>query len=230
MYKNIKIGLASAAIVAGLLVSSAVLADEKKGDQGLGDKPAQPQMMVNINPSGHAALRGTIDSVGANSLAVKSWGGLWTVNIASSTKSVRKFGGAANLSEFQKGDWVEAQGKINESAVWTIDATMVRNNSIQTRNAEFSGTISNLSGSSFSLATEKRGTVKVTVNADAKIMVNGKAGAVSDLQNGMKAGVKGVWDRTQTSVAASMVSARTPAPPKPEKGNHGNGNGENQNQ
>ncbi len=227
MRKNKKVALASAIILGGMLLSSPILAQDN--NNGLGnnkdDKEGQ-QQMVNVNASGRVTLRGTLDSIGTNTLTIKSWGGIWNINIATSTKLVRNFGGASNLSEFQKGDWVSVQGKINDSAAWTIDATIVKNSSIQAKNADFSGIISNMSSSTFSLTTAKRGTVQVTVNADAKIIVDHKTGVITDLKNGMVAKIKGVWNRAQSSVAASWISVKTAVATTIEtEKNHGKGKG-----
>ncbi len=208
-----KIVIVSVVLGLGLLVGP-VWAEEmsnKSSEMPHMDKDkSEMGQMVNINPAGRTNLRGTLDSVGSNSLTVKSWGGNWTVNLVSTTKLVRRFGGSSSLSEFQKGDVVEVQGRAETNAVWTINAEGVKDFSIQMKGANFSGTISNLSGGSFSLATKERGTVQVTFKADARVMVNGKAGVAADLANGMQAMVSGVWDRKQSTVLAEKVQAKTP--------------------
>jgi hypothetical protein len=198
---------ATLALFASLAMAETTTSDT--GDHPLTITPAV-KMMVNINASGHAQLSGTIAAVQSNSITVNSWGGVWTANITSDTKLTRRFGGNATISEFAAGDLVMVMGMAHDGSSWTIDAKKIQDMSIQARNASFSGTISGLQGSNFNLATKNRGTVKVTVNSDAKVMVNGKMGSVTDLANDMKASVSGVWDRTQTTVMASKVSARTP--------------------
>ncbi len=168
------------------------------------------KMMVQINASGHATVSGAVAAVQNTSFTVTSWGGVWTINLGSSAKIVRRFGGTSNLSEFAPGDYVTITGTANQSASWTIDADTVRNMSIQTRNAYFSGTISNLNGTTFTLTTQARGNIAVTVPSDAKVMVNGQTSSASSLMNGMTAVVSGVWDRNQSTVSATNVKARTP--------------------
>ncbi len=197
---------------ASLIFTFAAFAqDNNSEDSSHSDESkSETSMQVNINPVGRVNLRGTVDSVKSAVMTVKSWGGTWTVNLSSTTKLVRRFGGTSNTSEIQSGDMVGVEGKISTVASWTIDATNVRDSSIQTRNASFFGTISNLSGSSFTLTTKEKGAVKVTVNLVAKIIVDGKASQVSDLANGMQASVGGVWDRMQSTVLADKVQAKTP--------------------
>ncbi len=174
-----------------------------------GSDPAVRQKLE-INPSGHVSLVGTLKSVATSSLVVTTWGGDWTVNTGSA-KMIRRSGGSSALSEMRAGDEIRLNGKINASSSFTIDATVLRNQSIQAKNAEFSGTVSNLNSasSSFTLSTRKRGDVKVVVNSDARILVNGTSSQISALANGMFAEVRGIWDRSQSDVQASRVIART---------------------
>ena len=81
------------------------------------------KMVVEIGPTGRTLLRGTVTAVGASSLTVKSWGGDWIINIASTTKLMP----GSDMTQFQVGDFVGAQGVTSTTAVWTVDATLVRN-------------------------------------------------------------------------------------------------------
>jgi len=84
----------------------------------------RPQPMVlQVGPEGKVLLRGIVSAVGASSLTVKSWGGDWIVNVHSSARVLPE---NATLSQFAVGDFVGAQGMVNQSALWTIDATLVR--------------------------------------------------------------------------------------------------------
>ena len=209
MFKNKRTAIAL--IAAGVLVLAlASFAGAETSSSTANSASNVHRMALTVSASGKVMLRGTLQSVGTNSIVVTSWGGSWTVNIGSDAKLVRRFGGASSLSEFQAGDDIQVNGAISRAAAWTVDAKIVKDNSIQARNADFTGTISGLNGSAFTLTTPRRGDIKVTVNADAKITVNGKAATVSDLANGQRVRVKGVWDRTQSTVAASNASVYTP--------------------
>lgn len=80
-------------------------------------------MVLEVGPTGRVLMRGTVEAVGTNSLTVKSWGGSWVVNIASTTSLAPK----TDISQFAAGDFVGVQGAMSASAMWTIDATLVRN-------------------------------------------------------------------------------------------------------
>lgn len=85
--------------------------------------PHSMPMVLQVGPGGKALLRGTVDSVSSGSLAVTSWGGVWTINVPSTAKVMPS--GTA-LTDFKTGDSVGVQGAVNTSANWTIDATLVR--------------------------------------------------------------------------------------------------------
>ena len=85
--------------------------------------PRTQPMVLEVSPRGRALLRGTVDSVSADSLTVKSWGGSWTINVSSASKVLPN--GAA-LSSFQQGDFVGVEGTVSQDSSLTIDATLVR--------------------------------------------------------------------------------------------------------
>ncbi|MHB8660404.1 MAG: DUF5666 domain-containing protein [Minisyncoccota bacterium] len=144
------------------------------------------QMVLQVGPKGHILLRGTIDSVSASSITVKSWGGDWTVNVSSSAQVMPQ--GAA-LSSFQQGDFVGVQGTVDQSASWTVDATLVRDwtarqalNQERQQNVQsvrevmqgaprtVQGTVSSLSGESFTLTTASNTAYAVSLTSTAKIL------------------------------------------------------------
>lgn len=126
----ISTGLVAAALSGTLYLASAYAEDqpgamvEKKDRSAIMEKKFYPQpMIVQIGHEGRTLLRGTVATAGTNSLTVKSWGGDWVVNVSSSTKLTS----GSDMTQFQTGDFVGVQGSINQSAAWTIDATLVRN-------------------------------------------------------------------------------------------------------
>ncbi len=172
---------------------------------------------VHIERNGEIKLVGTLTAVSSSTLSVQSWGGIWTVD-ASNVKVVRRFKGESNVSELQVGDQVMIQGQASATGL-TVTARMIHDESIQKRNGEFTGKISDLtaganasSTATFTLTTEKRGAVKVTLTADTKLMINGSlASTTAGLANGMYASVSGIWDRTNSTVIATSVNAKTAA-------------------
>ncbi|MCX6702282.1 MAG: DUF5666 domain-containing protein, partial [Candidatus Wolfebacteria bacterium] len=144
-------------------------------------------------------------------LNVASWGGTWVVN-AANAKLTRRFGGASNLSEFQNGDLLAISGTVAQSG-WAVTAGTIKNNSIQTKNASFSGTISNFNASNqtFTLQTTSRGNVAISVNASTTILLRGKQVNFSDLASSTRATVSGIWDRNQSAFMASKIIGKITA-------------------
>ena len=110
------LGLATA-IVGGAMAVTSVSAVEKPLVQKV------PNMVLEVGPSGRTLIRGTVTAVGTDSLTVKSWGGLWVVNVSSTTKLAPR----VDMAQFAVGDFVGAQGVMSTAADWTINATLVRN-------------------------------------------------------------------------------------------------------
>jgi hypothetical protein len=119
MKKYIGIGLAFAVLICGGLMVSA---EDNAATEQSAEHVSGP-MMVNIGPGGNAMLRGTVDSLGANSLDITSWGGTWTVAVNSSTQIL-----SANklLSDFKEGDIVGVLGKVTADGDFVIEARIVR--------------------------------------------------------------------------------------------------------
>ncbi len=173
------------------------------------------KMVLEIGPEGRTLLRGTVDSVGTNSLVVKSWGGNWTVNVSSSTKLMP----TTDLSKFQKGDFVGVQGTMDTNAAWTVNANLVRDwtirEQVKTNEKEvrqmikdmkprnFQGLASAVSSNSFTLTSDGVAyTVNLTTNAK---IFNQKflAMAFADIKNGDTIRVYGTL--LGTTITASVV-------------------------
>lgn len=80
------------------------------------------KMVLEVGPAGRVLMRGTVKTVGTNSLTVTSWGGDWMVNISSTTNILP----TSTMSQFVTGDFVGVQGSVVQGVPWTIDATLVR--------------------------------------------------------------------------------------------------------
>ncbi len=149
--------------------------------------PAQP-MVFDANAAGKVLMRGTIASLGANSLTVNSWGGVWTVNLASGAQILPVAAGTG-LSQFKTGDFVGVQGTIDQTASWTVSATLVRDwtyraavtqeqkQNIQSAQGirggaprDYIGTASGVNGSSFMLAAANGTSYTVDVASGAEIV------------------------------------------------------------
>jgi hypothetical protein len=158
---------AGSALVLVLMASAQVMS--VMADSGNGSPSAVTANVLQVQAGGQALLRGTIDSIGSNSLMIKSWCGDWTVNVGASAQILPAAVGR-DLTQFKTGDFVGVQGMVSQTANFTIDATLVRDRTAEqtmvqerqqniesereTKNLgpmNFQGTESNLSGSTFML-------------------------------------------------------------------------------
>jgi hypothetical protein len=188
--KKILIGMGI--IVSGLALAFVFAAGvhpmSASADGENGGTISQTQTVVQVDSSGRALLRGTIDAVNGRTLTVKSWGGDWTLNVNASAEILPASVGQ-DLTQFKNGDFIGVQGIVSQTAVWTIDASVVRDRTleqtmIQQRQENiqnehdvkgagpmnFQGTVSNLNGSSFMLTTQDGATFTVNIAAGAQIM------------------------------------------------------------
>ena len=83
-------------------------------------KPPKP-VEVTITAKGDITLRGTVQSVSSTSLTVKTWGGVWTINIGPSTTLLP----TNDLSKMLVGDFVGVIGTVSQDSQ-TVAATYVR--------------------------------------------------------------------------------------------------------
>ena len=111
--------------VATILAVGSILAFATfAGAQTTGTTTTQ-NTVVSINKDGKALVRGTIAAIANGTITVKSWGGDWTVLVGAGTQILPVETGS-DITGFQVGDYVGAQGTIDQSANWTVDATLVR--------------------------------------------------------------------------------------------------------
>ena len=177
------------------------------------------QPVLNISASGKTLLRGTIASVSANSITVQSWGGTWTVNVPTSAQIYPQ--GLA-LSSFKQGDFVGVQGMAESGGNWTIDATAVRDwtqrqaisqqvqqnvqnikSTMGTGPRNYAGTVSSLSGQTFTLTTSGGATYSVSLTGSAEIVQkNFRTLDFTQVQNGDSVRLWGV--AASSSLTASI--------------------------
>ncbi len=167
-----------------------------------------------INNDGSVLLRGAkIASVGSSSLVVtQTWGSYvatWNVIVDPSTELLRRYDGASSLAEFTVGDYVAVKGSLDGvGATPSVRATIVRDYSIQKKNASFSGTVSSVDAaqSSFVLATQNRGNILVSVSSSTVIKEGGASAAFSAIQAGKRITLaSGLWNNLTNTMQASKV-------------------------
>ena len=79
-------------------------------------------MILTISASGEGRIRGVVTSVGANTLTIASWGGVWTITISNATIILPK----NDFSKIAVGDYVGASGMVSEDGP-TMAAEYLRN-------------------------------------------------------------------------------------------------------
>jgi|SRR3989344_1601127 len=123
MKKYLVLGLA--VLVIGL--GGIALAENENANSGPGKSlnaaAVAGPMMINIGPNGNVLLRGKIVSVGTDSLVVKSWGGSWTIEVATTTQilSINRL-----LTDFKPDAFVGVQGSISQDGDFVINARILR--------------------------------------------------------------------------------------------------------
>lgn len=170
-------------------------------------------------------IRGTLTSISGNTLAVSTENNLTlTVLVSDKTQLKRKFGGTSTLGEFSVNDDLIIIGNrkknSDESMSSTeVEASYIRNMSIQRRFAVFTGEITAKSSTTVTLKTIGRGTQTVYVMSNTQYKERNKAITFADIQIGNKIVVKGeLWNRVNEKIDAKTIlkipSRTTPSPTK----------------
>lgn len=169
----------------------------------------------------HAVLTGVqLTSMTGSSLSVTLAGQTYTITTDNHTVFRRRFWGKAVLSEMSAGDTLNIFGKWTDTAKTTILANLIRDTSIQKRNAVFIGTITAVNGNTWTINTVARGTQTATVTSSAKF-INRKEQTISqsDILVGHRIRIRGMWDNlanTITEITAikdfSLPVKTTPTP------------------
>lgn len=157
--------------------------------------------LIKLN-RGAKILSGTVTAKDGSNLTVEKDGKKYTVQTDGNTQFRRHFWGNSSLSEIAIGDKVNIYGKFTDDQETTILARLIRDVSIMKRFGAFIGSVGDLSGTAFTLNTVARGAQKVTLNDSTKC-VNRKEETItcsSDLQNGHRVRVKGMWNKTNSTI------------------------------
>lgn len=153
---------------------------------------------------GRAAIgSGTITAKSDTTLTVEKDGKSYTVNLDSKTQFRRRFWGKSDLSEFSVGNTVNVIGLWTDDTHTAINATLVRNISIQKRFGVFFGDVKSLVANGWVMSTKSgdRADQTVTVSADTKFENrNGDTITKADVVVGHKVRVRGLWDKTLNTV------------------------------
>lgn len=157
-----------------------------------------------FNLKGRAAIgTGKLTAKTDTILTVEKDGKSFTVNIDSKTQFRRRFWGKATLAEMSVGDTINVIGLWADDAHTTINATLVRDISIQKRFGVFFGEVKSLLTSGWVMTTVsgKRADQTVTVSSSTKF-TNRKGETITqaDVKVGQKVRVRGLWNSNDNTV------------------------------
>lgn len=131
----------------------------------------------------------------------------YTVNVTSSTALVRKFGGPSTLDEFVIGDTLQVTGDITGT---TIDATKIKDTSIQRKGAAMWGTVLSIDATAktFVLDPMQKKSLDnqtVEVTSTTKVFQGNRTGAFGDISVGMTVKVIGLWRKSLNKLVAERI-------------------------
>jgi hypothetical protein len=165
----------------------------------------------------HAVGKGTISGINGTILTIIAKDGkTYTIQTDDKTQFRRRFWGKSSLSEMSVGDMVNGIGKWMDDAHTTILARLIRNTSIQKYNGVFFGTVQSLTVTGWVMSTVNRGSQTVTVSSSTKF-INRKEQAISqsDILIGHIVRVRGMWDRTASTITEVAVAKDFSLPVRP---------------
>ncbi len=134
-------------------------------------------------------------------LTVTKNGKSYSVLVDGKTQLRRRFWGKSTLSEMNVGDNLNVIGKWTDNAKTTIQATLVRDLSVQKRSGVFFGTVSSLSANGWVMSTVRRGNQTVTVSSSTNfINRSGQTITQADIKVGDRVRVRGLWDNIANTI------------------------------
>lgn len=83
-------------------------------------------MVVDIDSSGTALVRGVVMSSSANMVTLQSWGGLWIIRSTGTATVIPAGATVGDLSQIRVGDFIGVDGTLATDQLYTIDANLVR--------------------------------------------------------------------------------------------------------
>ncbi|MBI4426702.1 MAG: hypothetical protein HY567_03930 [Candidatus Kerfeldbacteria bacterium] len=181
--------------------------------RSVGGTIAAAVMVLALPWAVHAAtVEGSLVAMSGTSLpavlTVQSGATTYAVNVTVDTKLVRKFGGPSSLEEFAVGDLLSIEGTVTGT---TIDATKIKNLSIQRKSSLFWGKILSIDATAKSFMLDPSKPKKnlpdqtVLTNSKTKVFQGNRAGDFDDLAVGMTVKVIGVWRKSQNQLTADRI-------------------------
>lgn len=156
-------------------------------------------------------IKGVLISISGNILTVKKDETSYTVTVTNKTELKRKFGATSSLDEFNPNDQLLIIGNRKKNSDGTlssseIEASYIRNMSIQRRFAVFNGKVLSISTNSFVIQTKSRGTQTVYISSKTQYKEKNTTITFADIHIGDNLIVKGeLWDRVNDKIDAKTV-------------------------
>ncbi len=168
------------------------------------------KMEKRLEKKRETVVRGSVSTINGMHLTVVSKDGVSHAVDTTNAKLVMKGGGKMTFDEIKTNDKVMVNGYTTGTST-TIIAKLIRNESLESRNGSFSGTVTSTTGTGFIIET-KNGPVTVTTNSSTTIKKNDRLTAsLSDIAVGTMVRVTGTFNSTAKTIAARLVNiiART---------------------
>jgi hypothetical protein len=225
-FKKYTVGMLALMLVLGMGFAHGVRADNENGnghnEQNQEARNAGTTLEIHVTDNGKVLVRGAkVTGVsGSVVTATTAWGtaiASWTINTSSTTQLVRRYGGnMSSLSEITVGDFVSFSGTIASGATspFVVDAKVLKDWSIQKKNATFEGTVGtvNSAGNSFVLVSNNRGNITINVATGTTIKKDNTTGVFADIVTGLKVTATGLYNNLTSVLDASTVKVRTNTP------------------
>lgn len=142
-----------------------------------------------------------VTAVNSSTLTVTVNGKTYTILTDSNTRFGRKFWGKGSLSDISVNDRINVIGTWTDSSQTSIQATLVRDLSVQKRRGVFFGEVTSLTSNGFVMKTIQRGNQTITITGSTKL-INRKEQTITqaDIKVGDKVRVSGLWDNVANTI------------------------------
>lgn len=165
-----------------------------------------------------ARITGVITAIGEKSLTVKDKSDqVYTVSITDKTQLRRHFWGKAEWTDFSVGNEVTVIGRFTNEEKTTIEAILIKNDSVQRRWGVFFGEVVEKNTDNFVIETVNRGKIKVSITKASFVDRSGQTINFYQLVVGHRVRVKGVWDKTLSEIIETDEVKDFSLPPLPTK-------------
>ena len=145
-------------------------------------------------------VNGTVTAIGTSTITIDYNGTSIIVNFDSKTHFRRRFWGVSSLSEISVGDRVDVIGRYVDNTKTTINAVLIRDESIELRKGVFFGTVQSLTSGGFVMTTIHKNNETVTIGSARIIDREENALTPSQIKVGDRVRVRGTWNAKNSTI------------------------------